>query len=155
MSARARDAIEANGGFAQFLRLEPPTPTETEVERFIKQWPDVASRLGLKVEPAAPEPPRLFELGECYVKRTVEGVSPTWIWRDLVDRHSRNPDADACGDVIRSRFTLDEATQKLWPPPKLWDSPAKYGDRPTRSALLSTFLGRSNTTVCVIERQPA
>jgi hypothetical protein len=138
------DIIEGRGGPAYFFRLAPPDPTE--LERFAGQWPAVAARIGITIEPEAP---RVFSPGVTYYQKTADNVSfGQDFWRDLVDRHSRESKVE--GDLVISQFELAQADQERWPRPQL--SQNYLGERPTRSARVVTQLGRrGNATVATIE----
>ena len=139
------EVIEGRGGPGNFHRLEPPP---TELERFAVQWPAVAARIGITIEPDAP---RVFSPGVTHYQRSADGISfGADFWRDLVDRHSRDTDAKLEGDLVTSQFELTQVDQERWPRPQL--SGSYFGERPTRSARVITQIGpRGNATVATIE----
>ena len=145
---RLRDLIDSRGGFQAFFKIGPPTPTE--LERFASQWPAVAAQIGIKTEP---QPPRLFELGEVFYQRAADGVGVGEpIMRDLADRHSRNPDVQIDGDVLKSRFVLDAAVQAFWPRPIVSTScDVKYGERSTRAVDVVTSLVEKVTLLTLVK----
>jgi hypothetical protein len=146
--------FEKRGGRENYHRLGRPDPTEPE--RFAGEFPIVAAALfpliGVKLEPDAP---RIFEAGVVYYPKCVDKISlPAEFWRDQINRHTRDPDAEREGDLITSRFELSDADNALWPKVRRWAS-LPPEDPPPRVVVIVTALGaRENTTVLNIEAVP-
>lgn len=133
------------------LHVLSPTPPTTDLDRFVQEYPTVAARIGIAVEPA---PVPGLNPGTVYYERSHDGVgfSPEQ-WRAWLDRHlaaCETPDGDG---LLRSCFALEEPYQKIWPQRRLTGPPIEtFAARPTR--LLRGVTCPHVATVLSIETPP-
>jgi hypothetical protein len=144
--------------------FEVPRRDVAEVDRFVAQWPEVASRIGLE-----PTPPklRLFDAGQAWYQTVSQGVSlggPFFL--DVLEAHT-SLDHGVFGDdneivasnmaalasrsgAIRSRYILPTAEQERWPRPEI--NTGYFLDRPTRFVVVVTAISpRRNETILFVE----
>lgn len=134
MSPRDRIAAMIERAGRRALHVLGP-PEATELERFIAQWPNVAARLGLEVEP---QPVLPVGVGTVWYPRASDGIgfSPD-TWRDWIRRHVATGELGDDG-LVRSEWALEAEQQELWPLPLLTDIPQTFGPRPMRVVRAAT-----------------